>query len=62
MLGGGTDNKSPSRLSITGYGFTPMRLPADLAFTSLFHGVDERVPVNVLELGYRMSKRMLESY
>ena len=60
MLGGGTDNKSLSRLGITGYGFAPMRLPADLAFTSLFHGIDERVPVDALEFGCRVLERMLE--
>ena len=60
MLGGGTDNKSLSRLGITGYGFSPLRLPPDLAFTSLFHGIDERVPVDALEFGCRVLARMLE--
>lgn len=60
MLGGGTDNKSLSRLGITGYGFSPLRLPPELAFTSLFHGIDERVPVDALEFGCRVLARMLE--
>lgn len=60
MLGGGTDNKSLSRLGITGYGFSPLRLPPDLAFTSLFHGIDERVPVDALEFGCRVLAHMLE--
>ena len=43
LLSGGTDNKSLSRLGIAGYGFSPLRLPADLDFPAMFHGVDERV-------------------
>lgn len=48
MLSAGTDNKSLADLGIAGYGFAPLRLPADLDFTALFHGVDERVPVDSL--------------
>ena len=44
-LSGGTDNKALSKLGITGYGFAPLRLPADLDFAPMFHGIDERVPV-----------------
>jgi acetylornithine deacetylase/succinyl-diaminopimelate desuccinylase-like protein len=53
-LSGGTDNKALSRLGITGYGFAPLRLPADLEFASMFHGVDERVPVESLRFGTRV--------
>ncbi|QAY70851.1 M20/M25/M40 family metallo-hydrolase [Xylanimonas protaetiae] len=58
-LSGGTDNKSLSRLGITGYGFAPLRLPADLDFVSMFHGVDERVPVDSLRFGTRVLDRLL---
>ena len=51
MLFGGTDAKAFSRLGIRGYGFSPLRLPADLDFPALFHGVDERVPVDALRFG-----------
>lgn len=61
MLSGGTDNKAFSRLGIAGYGFSPLRLPADLDFSSLFHGVDERVPVDALEFGCRVLTRLLLS-
>ena len=44
-LSGGTDNKALSTLGITGYGFAPLQLPADLDFAPMFHGIDERVPV-----------------
>jgi acetylornithine deacetylase/succinyl-diaminopimelate desuccinylase-like protein len=58
-LSAGTDNKSLSRLGIAGYGFAPVRLPADLDFTALFHGVDERVPVDALRFGTRVLGRLL---
>lgn len=59
MLSAGTDNKSLSRLGITGYGFAPLRLPADLDFTALFHGVDERVPTDALRFGTRVLDGLL---
>lgn len=58
-LSGGTDNKALSTLGITGYGFAPLRLPADLDFASMFHGIDERVPVDSLEFGARVLQRLL---
>ena len=61
MLSGGTDNKSLSRLGITGYGFAPLRLPADLDFAGMFHGVDERVPVDALQFGTRVLERLLRT-
>jgi acetylornithine deacetylase/succinyl-diaminopimelate desuccinylase-like protein len=48
LMSGGTDNKALSELGIVGYGFSPLRLPADLDFMALFHGVDERVPIEGL--------------
>ena len=58
-LSGGTDNKALSRLGIVGYGFAPLRLPADLDFAPMFHGVDERVPVAALEFGTRVLGRLI---
>jgi acetylornithine deacetylase/succinyl-diaminopimelate desuccinylase-like protein len=51
MFSGGTDAKAFARLGIRCFGFTPLRLPPDLDFASLFHGVDERVPVDALRFG-----------
>jgi acetylornithine deacetylase/succinyl-diaminopimelate desuccinylase-like protein len=59
MLSGGTDAKSFQRLGMRCFGFAPLRLPADLDFTALFHGVDERVPVDALEFGTRVLDRFL---
>ncbi|MGW6173125.1 M20/M25/M40 family metallo-hydrolase [Arthrobacter sp. NPDC055138] len=61
-LSGGTDNKSLARLGITGYGFAPLRLPEELDFTGMFHGVDERVPVESLKFGTRVLQRLLTTY
>lgn len=60
VMSGGTDAKAWSRLGITSYGFAPLRLPADLDFTALFHGVDERVPVDALEFGARVLDDFLD--
>jgi len=59
-LSGGTDNKALKRLGITGYGFAPLRLPADLDFAPMFHGIDERVPVESLAFGARVLGTFLE--
>lgn len=59
LMSGGTDAKAWSRLGITSYGFTPLRLPGDLDFTALFHGIDERVPVDALEFGSRVFDEFL---
>jgi acetylornithine deacetylase/succinyl-diaminopimelate desuccinylase-like protein len=50
-LSGGTDNKALKKLGITGYGFAPLKLPADLDFAPMFHGIDERVPLESLRFG-----------
>ena len=59
LMSGGTDAKHWERLGIRSFGFAPLRLPADLDFTALFHGVDERVPVDALEFGARVFDRFL---
>ncbi|MBO3751812.1 M20/M25/M40 family metallo-hydrolase [Streptosporangiaceae bacterium NEAU-GS5] len=59
-LSGGTDLKAFSRLGIRGYGFAPLNLPPDLDFAGMFHGVDERVPVDSLRFGVRVLDRFLD--
>jgi acetylornithine deacetylase/succinyl-diaminopimelate desuccinylase-like protein len=59
-LSGGTDAKSFSRLGIRCFGFTPLRLPAELDFAGMFHGVDERVPVSALKFGTRVLDNFLD--
>ncbi|MGW0766997.1 M20/M25/M40 family metallo-hydrolase [Streptomyces sp. NPDC002676] len=60
-MSGGTDAKHFSRLGITGYGFAPLKLPEDLDYQALFHGVDERVPVEALHFGVRVLDRFLRT-
>lgn len=59
LLSAGTDNKHFSELGIRGYGFVPLRLPADLDFAGMFHGVDERVPIDSLHFGLRVLHRFV---
>jgi len=61
MLSGGTDAKSFQQLGIRNFGFAPLKLPADLDFSALFHGVDERVPVDALKFGVRVLERFLRN-
>jgi len=62
LLSGGTDNKALAMLGIRGYGFAPLKLPADLDFPGMFHGVDERVPLDALDFGHRVLTHFLRSY
>ncbi|MCW3494438.1 M20/M25/M40 family metallo-hydrolase [Microbacterium sp. SSM24] len=62
LMGGGTDNKALAALGIAGYGFAPLRLPAELDFTGMFHGVDERVPIDSLVFGQRVLADLLRTY
>lgn len=61
MLSGGTDAKSFQRLGIRCFGFAPLRLPPDLDFAALFHGVDERVPVDALQFGAGVLEHFLRN-
>jgi acetylornithine deacetylase/succinyl-diaminopimelate desuccinylase-like protein len=60
LLSAGTDAKHWESIGMRCFGFTPLRLPEDLDFTALFHGVDERVPVDSLEFGARVFDRFLD--
>ena len=60
-MSGGTDNKALSEIGIVGYGFSPLKLPADLDFMSLFHGVDEHVPLDGLIFGVNVLADFLEN-
>ncbi|UFS60377.1 M20/M25/M40 family metallo-hydrolase [Subtercola endophyticus] len=62
LLSAGTDNKALSLLGIKGYGFAPLQLPAELDFPALFHGVDERVPLDALVFGTDVLTDLLLRY
>lgn len=59
MLSAGTDAKSFAQLGVRHFGFSPLRLPPELDFTALFHGIDERVPIEALRFGTRVLLRLL---
>ena len=61
LMSGGTDNKALSELGIIGYGFSPLQLPSDLDFMALFHGVDERVPVDGIKFGVNVLEEFLRN-
>lgn len=61
LMSGGTDAKAFSRLDIRGYGFAPLKLPPDLNFAALFHGIDERVPIDAVHFGVRVLDRFLRN-
>ncbi|PZS15538.1 MAG: hypothetical protein DLM57_12540 [Pseudonocardiales bacterium] len=61
LMSGGTDAKSFSTLGIRCFGFSPLLLPPDLDFTALFHGIDERVPIEGLKFGVRVLDRLLSN-
>jgi acetylornithine deacetylase/succinyl-diaminopimelate desuccinylase-like protein len=63
-LSAGTDNKTfgvmdMGRGLIRGYGFVPLKLDPSLDFAAMFHGVDERVPLDALEFGSKVLDRFL---
>jgi acetylornithine deacetylase/succinyl-diaminopimelate desuccinylase-like protein len=51
---GFTDATHLSRIGVRCYGFYPLMLPPDLKFAQLFHGHDERVPVEGYKFGVRL--------
>jgi acetylornithine deacetylase/succinyl-diaminopimelate desuccinylase-like protein len=59
-LSGGTDAKWFSHLGIRCFGFSPLKLPPELDFSGMFHGIDERVPVSSLQFGVRVLDRFLD--
>jgi acetylornithine deacetylase/succinyl-diaminopimelate desuccinylase-like protein len=61
MLSGGTDAKSFDDLGIRCFGFAPLKLPPELDFAGMFHGVDERVPVDGLKFGVRVLDRFIDN-
>lgn len=54
-----TDNASFAPLGIAGFGFVPLRLPAGFDFARMFHGTDERIPLDSLRFGARTLHRFL---
>ena len=62
VLAGVTDARHFSRLGIHTYGFTPMKIPPELSVWRLFHGADERIPVNSMEFGTEAIYKLLHRF
>ncbi|MFC7815680.1 hypothetical protein ACFUTR_13680 [Streptomyces sp. NPDC057367] len=58
---GGTDAKAFTKLDIRCFGSKGLKLPHDLGYGRLFHGVDERVPLEGLRFGVRVLTRLRHS-
>ncbi|HEY8481057.1 MAG TPA: M20/M25/M40 family metallo-hydrolase [Spirillospora sp.] len=61
VMAGGTDAKAFHRIGIASYGFAPLRLGPGLDYLGMFHGVDERVPLDGLAFGTRVLDRFLDT-
>jgi acetylornithine deacetylase/succinyl-diaminopimelate desuccinylase-like protein len=62
MISGATDAKSFARIGLRCFGFVPLLMPPDLDFTALYHGIDERVPIDGLEFGVRVLDHLFSNY
>ncbi len=62
LLPGFTDAKHFTRLGARWYGFAPMKLPQGLRFIDLFHGHDERIPVDGLKWGAEVLAEVVTSF
>jgi acetylornithine deacetylase/succinyl-diaminopimelate desuccinylase-like protein len=55
VIPGFTDASSWTKLGTACFGFAPVVLPRGLDFARLYHGIDERIPIE----GFRQGTRML---
>ena len=62
MIPGFTDSFAYGRLGSACYGFVPMQLPKDLNFSRLFHGHDERIPVEGFAWGVQVLYELVSSF
>jgi acetylornithine deacetylase/succinyl-diaminopimelate desuccinylase-like protein len=54
MIPGFTDSFAYARLGAVCYGFAPVRLGPELEFTRMYHGHDERIPIDGFAWGLRV--------
>lgn len=54
MIPGFTDSFAYARLGATCYGFSPVRLGPELNFTRMYHGHNERIPIDGFAWGLRV--------
>lgn len=61
MVSASTDAAHFAELGLRAYGFSPLRLPRGFHFGAMFHGADERVPVDGLEFGVTVLDELLRA-
>ncbi len=62
MITGFTDAFCYNRLGIKCYGFTPVKFPPGLVFSRLYHGHDERIPVDGLGWGTKVLYELVAGF
>lgn len=62
MITGFTDAFCYHRLGIKCYGFTPVKMPPGLVFSRLYHGHDERIPVDGLGWGTQVLYELVAGF
>ncbi len=62
MIPGFTDSFAYGRLGATCYGFSPVKLPPDINFTRMYHGHDERIPVEGFKWGQRVLYEVVRDF
>ncbi len=62
MIPGFTDSSAYRELGATCYGFSPVKMPAGMSYTRLYHGDDERIPVAGFAWGLRVLYDLVRSF
>lgn len=62
LVVGFTDAKQLERLGIKTYGFSPVKFPPDLLFSKLFHGHNERIPLDGFQWGLKTFYAVVERF
>ena len=62
LLPGFTDATAFTSLGARWYGFAPVKLPPDIKFADMFHGHNERIPIDGLEWGTETLAELLVSF
>ena len=62
MIPGFTDAFAYARLGATCYGFAPVRLDPELNFTRMYHGHNERIPVEGFSWGLRVLHEVVRDF
>lgn len=62
LIVGYTDAKYYEELGVKTYGFSPVKLPPDINFTKLYHGHNERIPVEGFTWGLKTFFEVVEKF